>query len=139
MVCGSIPGAAALKGGDTGPAIVPGKPKESLLIDAINYGELYQMPPKSKLPAEEIAALTKWVELGAPWPDADSHGRPSCHERVRPGQTQSRALVLAADRRARLPPLRTPKSRLRNPIDAFILAKLEERGSPLPRPPTSGR
>src|SRR4051794_12843438 len=38
---------AAVKGGDTGPAIVPGKPKESLLIDAINYGEQYQMPPKT--------------------------------------------------------------------------------------------
>src|SRR5437762_3551606 len=60
--------AATLRGGDTGPAIVPGKPKESLLIDAINYGELYQMPPKSRLLADEIAALTKWVEIGAPWP-----------------------------------------------------------------------
>src|SRR5262245_66032226 len=60
--------AAALKGGETGPAVVPGKPKESLLVDAINYGELYQMPPKSKLPPEEIAVLTKWVEMGAPWP-----------------------------------------------------------------------
>src|SRR3954468_1460752 len=61
--------AAALKGGDTGPAVVPGKPKESLLIEAINYGELYQMPPKSRLPAEEIAMLVRWVEIGAPWPE----------------------------------------------------------------------
>lgn len=36
---------AVLKGGDTGPAAQPGKPKESLLIDSINYGETYQMPP----------------------------------------------------------------------------------------------
>jgi hypothetical protein len=57
-----------MTGGDTGPAIVPGDPKESLLVDAINYGDTYQMPPKSKLPAEEIAVLTRWVELGAPWP-----------------------------------------------------------------------
>src|SRR3954449_6412058 len=41
----------AMKGGDQGPAIVPGKPDESPLIDAINYGDL-RMPPKSKLPAE---------------------------------------------------------------------------------------
>ena len=60
---------AALKGGDTGPAIVLGKPKQSLLVDAINYGELYQMPPKSKLPKPEIDVLTRWVEMGAPWPE----------------------------------------------------------------------
>ena len=57
-----------LKGGDTGAAIVPGKPAESLLVSAINYGDVYQMPPKSKLPVKEIATLTKWVEMGAPWP-----------------------------------------------------------------------
>jgi len=60
--------AELLKGGDTGAAIVPGKPTESLLVSAINYGDVYQMPPKSKLPAKEIATLTKWVEMGAPWP-----------------------------------------------------------------------
>src|SRR5437588_9393380 len=58
--------AAALKGGETRLAIVPEKPKESLLVDAINYGDVYQMPSKGKLPAEEIAALTRWIELGAP-------------------------------------------------------------------------
>jgi hypothetical protein len=47
--------AAVLKGGDTGASIKPGKPEESLLVDAINYGDLYEMPPKSKLPAAEIA------------------------------------------------------------------------------------
>ncbi len=40
---------AALAGGLAGPAVVPGIPEKSLLIDAVNYGELYQMPPKSKL------------------------------------------------------------------------------------------
>ncbi len=58
---------AILAGGTTGPAVVPGNPKESLLVDAINYGETYQMPPKSKLPAAEIATLTDWVQKGAPW------------------------------------------------------------------------
>src|SRR5689334_17665938 len=69
--------AAAMTGGDTGPAVVPGNLRESLLVDAINYGELYQMPPKSKLPAEEIAVLTKWVEQGAPWAEAGSRGQNS--------------------------------------------------------------
>ena len=59
--------AAMIAGGSTGPAVVPGNPKESLLVDAINYGETYQMPPKSKLPAEEIATLTEWVKRGVPW------------------------------------------------------------------------
>jgi len=58
-------------GGDSGPAILPGKPDDSLLIRSIRYtDEDYQMPPakKGKLPAEEIAILTKWVAMGAPDP-----------------------------------------------------------------------
>ncbi|MFP6668145.1 MAG: PSD1 and planctomycete cytochrome C domain-containing protein, partial [Pirellulales bacterium] len=62
---------ALLKGGETGPAIVPGKPADSLLVDAVNWGDL-EMPPKSKLPAGEIAVLTRWIEMGAPWPDGDA-------------------------------------------------------------------
>ena len=61
---------ALLTGGDTGPAIVPGKPAESLLIAAIQFkasGD-YQMPPKGKLPDHEIRALTEWVRRGAPFP-----------------------------------------------------------------------
>lgn len=57
-------------GGEGGPAIVPGRPDDSLLIDAINYRSL-EMPPADqggKLPAGEIAVLTKWVKLGAPDP-----------------------------------------------------------------------
>ncbi|HJT34849.1 MAG TPA: PSD1 and planctomycete cytochrome C domain-containing protein, partial [Pirellulales bacterium] len=61
--------AAVLAGGDTGPAVAPGKPDESLLVDAVNYGELYQMPPTGKLPEASIAVLRRWVERGAPWPD----------------------------------------------------------------------
>src|SRR5690606_5251164 len=59
--------AAALAGGDTGPAIVPGKADQSLLIDAVRYGDLFQMPPDSQLPAAEIETLVEWVKLGAPW------------------------------------------------------------------------
>src|SRR4029079_5451292 len=53
--------AAVLAGGDTGPAATPGKPDESLLVDAIRYGETYQMPPKSQMPADEVAVLVDWV------------------------------------------------------------------------------
>lgn len=64
-----------LKGGDYGPAIEVGDPDESLIIDAVNYGDFYEMPPKSKLPQEEIDILTKWVEDGAPWPATDDIAR----------------------------------------------------------------
>lgn len=58
---------AVLNGGDTGPAVVPGDPDESLLIDAVRYGEVYEMPPDSRLPDETIAILEEWVRRGAPW------------------------------------------------------------------------
>ena len=59
---------AVMKGGDTGLAVKLEKPAESLFISSINYGDIYQMPPKSKLPLGEIAVLTRWVEMGLPWP-----------------------------------------------------------------------
>jgi hypothetical protein len=62
------------QGGDSGPAIVPGKSDESLLIQAINYVS-WEMPPAErggKLPDDEIAILTKWVEMGAPDPRTGS-------------------------------------------------------------------
>ena len=59
-----------LAGGDSGPAMKPGKPQASLLMTAIGYsGEKLQMPPSGKLADEKIAALRKWIEMGAPWPD----------------------------------------------------------------------
>ena len=60
-----------LTGGSRGPAIAPGKPAESPLIDAVNYreGADLEMPPDEKLSLEEIADLTEWVEMGAPWPE----------------------------------------------------------------------
>jgi hypothetical protein len=59
---------AAVKGGVTGPAIVPGDPAKSLLIAAIRHEGDLQMPPKAKLTEAQIAAVTHWVKLGAPWP-----------------------------------------------------------------------
>jgi mono/diheme cytochrome c family protein len=59
--------AGALKGGDSGAAVVPGKPEDSLLIEAIKY-ESFEMPPSGKLPDEQIAAMEVWVRMGAPWP-----------------------------------------------------------------------
>ena len=58
--------AAILRGGDSGAAIVPRKPEESLLVKAINYID-FEMPPKSRMPEGEVAILTEWVKRGAPW------------------------------------------------------------------------
>src|SRR5438105_1902387 len=62
--------AAILRGGRSGTALQAGKPDESLLVRAIRHDGPVQMPPKMKLPAKEIADLTLWVKMGAPWPDA---------------------------------------------------------------------
>ena len=59
--------ASVIKGGDSGQAIVPGKPDESMLIEAIRY-EGFEMPPRSKMPDAEIGILVDWVTMGAPWP-----------------------------------------------------------------------
>jgi hypothetical protein len=57
------------KGGDSGPAIIPGDPEESLLIELIRWGDkTHQMPPDKKLPAPEIALFEEWVKRGAPDP-----------------------------------------------------------------------
>ena len=56
-------------GGDSGPAVVPHKIDESLLIESIRYGEdSYQMPPEGKLSDKVIADFEKWVTMGAPDP-----------------------------------------------------------------------
>lgn len=56
-------------GGDSGPALVPGKPDESLIMEMISYVDPdIAMPPKEKLPDQEIAWLKEWIERGAPDP-----------------------------------------------------------------------
>src|SRR5262245_55287925 len=62
--------AALLRGGVSGPAIIPGKPADSLLIKAINHSDQrFKMPlGGAKLKDQEIADLTRWIAMGAPWP-----------------------------------------------------------------------
>src|SRR5438445_12754557 len=61
------------KGGDTGSAVVPGKPDESLLVTAVRYQDAdLQMPPAGKLADAEIALLVEWVQRGAPDPRDDA-------------------------------------------------------------------
>jgi Planctomycete cytochrome C len=56
-----------LKGGGRGPAIVPGKPESSVLIQAVRQEGELQMPPGAKLSAQDIATLTDWIAHGAVW------------------------------------------------------------------------
>ena len=60
-----------VNGGESGAAIVVGKPDESLLVSAVKYDGV-MMPPDRKLPQRGIDALVKWVEMGAPWPEVIS-------------------------------------------------------------------
>src|SRR5881392_1652465 len=58
-----------LKGGDEGPAAVAGNAKESRLVQAIRREGELKMPPSSPLRPEVVAVLSRWVELGLPWPE----------------------------------------------------------------------
>ena len=57
---------ASRKGGESGPAVVPGKPEESLLISALKQ-DVFEMPPKGKLPGASLDLLERWVHMGAPY------------------------------------------------------------------------
>ncbi len=141
--------ASMLKGGDAGPAVVPGKPEESTLVEAIRYDGDVQMPPKGKLKDAEIAALTDWVKRGAHWPSprpglAASAATAADRSTPSPAGKPDPSIASAATEQARSfwsfrpvadpepPPVRDaawPTS----PIDRFILARLEAVGlSPSP-------
>ena len=115
--------ASILAGGDSGPAVKPGKPEESLLVEAIHYRSL-EMPPDGKLSDAEIAVLTRWVQLGAPWPNADKLPSPSTGK------------ISDADRQWwAFRPLRFPEPPAvddggwsKTEIDRFIFAKLRDAG-----------
>ncbi|QEG02739.1 Planctomycete cytochrome C [Stieleria maiorica] len=58
---------ALTKGGDSGPAIVAGKPDESLLIEALRY-ESFEMPPSGQLEDSVTAGIEQWIQADSPWP-----------------------------------------------------------------------
>ncbi|TWT53071.1 Planctomycete cytochrome C [Rubripirellula amarantea] len=64
--------AMMLQGGESGQAVVPGQVDESLLVEAINY-DSFEMPPSKQLGDQAIEVLTRWVEMGAPWPSDKEH------------------------------------------------------------------
>ena len=123
--------AALLQGGDTGPAVSLDKPDDSLLLKAIRYEDGLEMPPKKKLADKEIATLAKWVKLGAPHMvvrEGEKKVEPP-HRAETGGKITAEAKKYWAYQPIKRSPVPEVKNRtwVRNPIDAFILAKLEAR------------
>ena len=118
--------AAILRGGESGPVVTPGKPAESLLIDAVRYRSV-EMPPQGKLPDDQIAKLARWVEMGLPWPEGDKPAEPAPRGKpfeITAAQRQFWAFQPIA---AAAPPPVSDKAWPLGEIDQFILAKLEAR------------
>ena len=107
---------AALQGGTRGPAMVPGNSAQSRMVQAIRRTSELSMPPGPKLAESEIATIESWIAAGAAWPKttpATTNSVPdwwSFHKPVRPP----------------VPASKDPW--VRNPIDAFVAAKLSEHG-----------
>ena len=123
---------AMLKGGDTAPAVVPGKADQSLLIKAISYQGELKMPREGKLSDAKIAKFKRWIDFGAPWPGApkvivvaggkfqvtEAHRRWWAFQRVKPTS----------------PPNVKNRALVRSDIDRFILGQLESRGMSMAGP-----
>ncbi|MCE9564236.1 MAG: PSD1 and planctomycete cytochrome C domain-containing protein [Planctomycetes bacterium] len=115
--------AALLKGGDSGPAIVPGKIDKGTLLPAVKHIGDVKMPSSGKLPDSQIAALTKWIADGAVWPEEKATGRI--------------AGINEADRRHwsfqpvtnPTPPVVRDATWPLTDLDRFVLAKLEAAGA----------
>lgn len=117
---------AMLAGGESGPAIVIGKPDESLLVEAVRYQSL-EMPPSGKLPADKIETLAKWIKLGAPWPGSDD-AVAAPREKAKGFTDDDRGWWALQPLRDTAPPELSGSSAVRNDIDRFIVAKLNNEG-----------
>ncbi|MFO0883329.1 MAG: PSD1 and planctomycete cytochrome C domain-containing protein [Pirellulales bacterium] len=113
-----------LQGGNGGAAVVPGRPDESLLIQAVRY-EGIEMPPKKRLSDEQVADLVKWVQDGAYWPKVATetfHAKPNeKYEKLRKEHWAWQPLKEAN------PPEVKDSGWVKDDVDRFVLAKLEEK------------
>jgi hypothetical protein len=103
-----------LAGGKRGPAVKPGSPDESLLVQAVEQNGALKMPPGRKLQPDQIASIRRWIDLGAVWPKDTAPSKPKGWDwwAFQP--------VREVD-----PPPVADRAWVRNPIDQFILARLE--------------
>jgi hypothetical protein len=107
---------ALLAGGNRGPAIKPGNPDESLLVRAVEQSGELKMPPGRKLQPDQIASIRRWIALGAVWPkDEAAASRPK----------GSDWWAFQPVKRVNPPPVKNA-AWARNPIDQFVLARLEK-------------
>jgi cytochrome c553 len=117
--------AGLVAGGETGPALVPGAPEKSLLIEAIKFTGDLKMPPKGKLTDAQIADLTKWVKDGAVWPTTDA-----VRSSLKPSgplftEAQRNYWAFQPIREQDLPSTYDRSYAINNPIDRFIRTRLE--------------
>ncbi len=122
------------KGGDSGPAIVPGNPEKSLLIEAVHYGNKdLQMPPKQRLSPQETDILKTWVEMGAPDPRTEAK---EVKKQTGLSLTEGRKFwSYAPVQKPALPEVRA-KDWPRSNLDPFLLARMEAAGvQPAPDAP----
>ena len=114
---------ATLKGGDSGPALVAGKPEASLLIQALKHESL-AMPPDSKLPDQTIADFEEWIRLGAPDPREQTKAA-----RLKPVDWDAAkkhwAFQPIGDP---IPPATSKPAWIQSPIDQFVAHRLEHEG-----------
>ncbi|MCA9069050.1 MAG: DUF1549 domain-containing protein, partial [Planctomycetaceae bacterium] len=114
------------KGGDTGPAVVPGNVRRSLLIKAIKQtDDNMQMPPDKKLPAEVISQFEKWVSLGAADP---RDGKAKVADKYEIDIEKGRQFWAFQPPKKVTPPKTKQANWPHSTIDRFLLAKLEEKG-----------
>ena len=117
------------RGGESGPAILPGKPVDSLLMRAVGYAEKdLRMPPDKELPVQEVQLLREWIRTGAFDPRDQDLPR---SEHVGEWDEQFRSRLnwwsLQPVRRPDLPEVRQADW-CRDPIDRFVLSALEKKG-----------
>ena len=122
-----------LRGGDSGPAVVPGAAPSSLLVKAVRGEAKALMPPTGRLRDDQIADLAAWVDAGAPWPDERAPGLPDPGEAFDLEKRRSDHWAWQPVRPEDPPELRDEDWPL-SAVDRFVLAKLEDRGLE-PAPP----
>jgi hypothetical protein len=131
--------AGFLAGGASGPIFSKDHPENSRILKAIGYEESLKMPPMGKLKAEDIASITEWVKMGAPWPGADQTRVAEAQPSARPPVTftvEQKTFWAFQPPKDPTPPPVKDTAWVRNVIDQFVLAKLEEKGL-RPAPPAA--
>ncbi len=126
---------AMLRGGKSGPAFIPGKPDESLLIKAVRYSdEELQMPPKYQLSKQSVELLEQWIKAGAPWPGETPSVTTTAGNQKESGKHHWAFQPVTA----KPPPAVHDVAWPQNEIDRFILSMLESKKLS-PAPPADKR